>query len=117
MDTHHLFKNAKCLKENVSTESFYPERGAPVSVRNVCKGCTVVKPCLEYSFKNNDKFGIWGGLSENQRRKIRSIKFKEQDFPKERRQTLSQIISLLGIQMSRLPEEELEQFSGEGFYK
>jgi WhiB family redox-sensing transcriptional regulator len=27
--------------------------------------------CLEYALKNDERFGIWGGLSERERRKLR----------------------------------------------
>lgn len=38
----------------------------------VCVGCIVVEQCLHYAISNNIKVGVWGGLSERQRRRIRS---------------------------------------------
>jgi WhiB family redox-sensing transcriptional regulator len=37
----------------------------------VCRGCVVRNECLEYALVNGEKFGIWGGLSERERRRLR----------------------------------------------
>jgi WhiB family redox-sensing transcriptional regulator len=37
----------------------------------VCRGCIVRAQCLEYALVNSEKFGIWGGMSERERRRIR----------------------------------------------
>jgi WhiB family redox-sensing transcriptional regulator len=51
---------------------FYPERGASTrEAKAVCRGCDVREDCLEYALANGEKFGIWGGLSERERRRIR----------------------------------------------
>lgn len=51
---------------------FYPERGASTKeAKAVCQGCIVREDCLEYALAEDEKFGIWGGLSERQRRRIR----------------------------------------------
>ena len=34
-------------------------------------GCVVREDCLEYALANGEKFGIWGGMSERERRRIR----------------------------------------------
>ena len=39
--------------------------------KEVCKGCVVRGDCLEYALANGEKFGIWGGLSERERRRLR----------------------------------------------
>jgi WhiB family redox-sensing transcriptional regulator len=51
---------------------FFPERGASTrEAKEVCRGCVVRDDCLEYALQNGEKFGIWGGLSERERRRIR----------------------------------------------
>lgn len=61
---------ANCL--GVEPNLFYPERGASTrEAKAVCRGCTVRDDCLEYALSNGEKFGIWGGLSERERRRIR----------------------------------------------
>ncbi|HBX78026.1 MAG TPA: WhiB family transcriptional regulator [Acidimicrobiaceae bacterium] len=61
---------ANCL--GVDPDLFFPERGASTKeAKAVCQGCTVREDCLEYALANGEKFGIWGGLSERERRRIR----------------------------------------------
>jgi WhiB family redox-sensing transcriptional regulator len=61
---------ANCL--GVDTDLFFRERGASTrEAKEVCKGCIVRGECLEYALANGEKFGIWGGLSERERRRLR----------------------------------------------
>ncbi|MDQ3643148.1 MAG: WhiB family transcriptional regulator [Acidimicrobiales bacterium] len=61
---------ANCL--GVDPDLFFPERGASTrEAKGVCRGCVVREECLEYALVNGEKFGIWGGLSERERRRIR----------------------------------------------
>lgn len=61
---------ANCL--GVDPDLFFPERGASTrEAKEVCKGCVVRDDCLEYALANGEKFGIWGGMSERERRRIR----------------------------------------------
>lgn len=59
-----------CL--GVDPELFFPGRGASTKeAKEVCAGCIVKTDCLEYALSNGEKFGIWGGASERERRRIR----------------------------------------------
>jgi WhiB family redox-sensing transcriptional regulator len=61
---------ANCL--GVEPDLFFPERGESVKeAKTVCSDCGVRRRCLEYALVNGEKFGIWGGMSERERRKIR----------------------------------------------
>jgi WhiB family redox-sensing transcriptional regulator len=61
---------ANCM--GVDPDLFFPERGASTrEAKEVCRGCVVREDCLEYALANGEKFGIWGGLSERERRRIR----------------------------------------------
>ena len=61
---------ANCL--GVDPDLFFPERGASTrEAKEVCRGCVVREACLEYALANGEKFGIWGGMSERERRRIR----------------------------------------------
>ena len=61
---------ANCL--GVDPDLFLPERGASTrEAKEVCRGCEVRQQCLEYALANGEKFGIWGGLSERERRRLR----------------------------------------------
>ncbi len=62
--------DANCL--GVDPDLFFPERGASTrEAKEVCKGCVVREDCLEFALANGEKFGIWGGMSERERRRIR----------------------------------------------
>ena len=61
---------ANCL--GVDPDLFFPERGASTKeAKSVCGGCEVKMECLEYALRHGEKFGIWGGMSERERRRIR----------------------------------------------
>jgi WhiB family redox-sensing transcriptional regulator len=63
-------KRANCI--GVDPEIFFPEQGESVrEARQVCLGCVVRAECLEFALANGEKFGIWGGMSERERRRIR----------------------------------------------
>ena len=54
-------------------EVFFPERGESAQVaRQVCAACPVRQPCLDYAIANRIVHGIWGGLTERERRALRS---------------------------------------------
>ena len=53
-------------------EAFFPEKGGSTrDAKRVCAGCPVRMECLEYALGNDERFGIWGGLSERERRRVR----------------------------------------------
>ena len=50
-----------------------PERGETAGpARQVCARCLVRQPCLEYALSNRITHGIWGGLTERERRPLQS---------------------------------------------
>ena len=52
---------------------FFPERGESAGpARQVCAACPVRQPCLDYAITNRITHGIWGGLTERERRALRS---------------------------------------------
>jgi WhiB family redox-sensing transcriptional regulator len=53
-------------------EAFFPEKGGSTrEAKRVCRSCEVRAECLEYALENDERFGIWGGLSERERRRIK----------------------------------------------
>ena len=61
---------AICL--GVDADLFFPDRGACTKeAKEVCRGCVVREDCLEYALSHGEKFGIWGGMSERERRRLR----------------------------------------------
>jgi len=54
-------------------EVFFPERGESAGpAREVCAACQVRQPCLDYAITNRIAHGIWGGLTERERRALQS---------------------------------------------
>lgn len=61
---------ANCRGADV--DIFFPDRGASTrGAKEICAACQVQSECLDYAVTRGEKFGIWGGLSERERRKIR----------------------------------------------
>jgi len=57
---------------------FYPEKQDDCEApKSVCAGCPVRTECLAFAMVTNEKFGIWGGLSERQRRRRRGWDAKQ----------------------------------------
>ena len=51
------------------------------------QGCVVREDCLEFALQNGEKFGIWGGLSERERRRIRRQRALERAAKRDDSQT------------------------------
>ena len=52
-------------------ELFFPEKGGSVrEAKAVCAGCPVRAQCLEHALAHGERFGVWGGLSERERRRL-----------------------------------------------
>lgn len=52
-------------------ESFYPEKGGSTKeAKRVCLFCDVRAECLQYALTHNERWGVWGGHSERERRKL-----------------------------------------------
>ncbi len=51
---------------------FFPERGASTrKAKAICAECQVQAECLDFAIEIGEKFGIWGGMSERERRRVR----------------------------------------------
>ena len=54
-------------------EVFFPGRGEPAGpARRVCAACPVRQPYLDYAITNRITHGVWGGLTERERRTLQS---------------------------------------------
>jgi len=62
----------RALCSQTDPEAFFPEKGGSTrEAKKICTGCEVRAECLEYALAHDERFGIWGGLSERERRKLR----------------------------------------------
>ena len=60
------------LCQQVDPEKWFPVRGASVTdAKRICRDCPVRTQCLQYALDNDERFGIWGGLSERERRRLK----------------------------------------------
>lgn len=56
---------------------FHPEgeRGGPrrrriERAKRICRACPVLEDCREYALSHNEPYGVWGGLSEEERNRV-----------------------------------------------
>jgi WhiB family transcriptional regulator, redox-sensing transcriptional regulator len=62
----------RALCAQTDPEAFFPEKGGSTrEAKKICAGCAVRAECLEYALAHDERFGIWGGLSERERRRLR----------------------------------------------
>lgn len=68
----------KCM--GTDPDLFYPSdgsNGAVQAAKRVCKGedgmavCPVLDQCLAHAMDYDERFGVWGGTSERERRRLR----------------------------------------------
>ena len=61
---------ASCAQ--VDPDLFFPDQGGQVRTpKQVCARCPVRVDCLDYALTNDERHGVWGGLSERERRQLR----------------------------------------------
>jgi len=62
----------------LDTSLFFPFRGeaAPEALAT-CRRCPVSEDCRDYAVDTGQRFGIWGGTSERQRRRIRTQRLQQ----------------------------------------
>jgi WhiB family transcriptional regulator, redox-sensing transcriptional regulator len=71
-DTEELGWQDRALCAQTDPEAFFPEKGGSTrEAKRVCRSCDVRGECLEYALENDERFGIWGGLSERERRRVK----------------------------------------------
>lgn len=73
-DDSPLAWQVDALCAQTDPEAFFPEKGGSTrDAKRVCTSCEVKAECLEYALQNDERFGIWGGLSERERRRLRRL--------------------------------------------
>jgi len=62
----------RALCAETDPEAFFPEKGGSTrEAKRICSGCEVRAQCLEFALAHDERFGIWGGLSERERRRLK----------------------------------------------
>jgi WhiB family redox-sensing transcriptional regulator len=71
-DDNPLAWQTDALCAQTDPEAFFPEKGGSTrDAKKICTTCEVKAQCLDYALANDERFGIWGGLSERERRRLR----------------------------------------------
>jgi WhiB family redox-sensing transcriptional regulator len=71
-DENPLAWQSDSLCAQTDPEAFFPEKGGSTrDAKKICTTCEVKAQCLDYALHNDERFGIWGGLSERERRRLR----------------------------------------------
>jgi WhiB family redox-sensing transcriptional regulator len=56
----------------VDPELFFPEKGGSTKeAKLVCRSCPVKAECLAFALEHDVRFGVWGGMSERERRALK----------------------------------------------
>lgn len=62
----------QALCAQTDPEAFFPEKGGSTrEAKRICQACGVRDECLEYALEHDERFGIWGGLSDRERRRLK----------------------------------------------
>lgn len=64
--------HADGLCSQVDGDLWFPEKGGSTrDAKRICLSCPVLVECRSYALAHEERFGIWGGLSERERRQLR----------------------------------------------
>ncbi|KND44673.1 WhiB family transcriptional regulator [Streptomyces sp. SID5476] len=62
----------RALCAQTGADFFFPEPGSSVrEAKRICGMCEMRTACLEYALSHDERFGVWGGLSEKERLRLR----------------------------------------------
>lgn len=64
----------QALCAQVDGDLWYADKGdwpTTIKAKVICRKCPVRVQCLDYALSNNETFGVWGGMTPQQRRDLR----------------------------------------------
>jgi WhiB family redox-sensing transcriptional regulator len=65
----HWQREAACY--GIDPDLFFPTSEEEAGdALDLCSACAVRETCLAWALKNGERYGVWGGLTEQQRRRI-----------------------------------------------
>ena len=72
---HHYIpwqERARC--RDYDPEVFFPEKGGSSrEAKRICSECPVRIECLNYALRRDERYGVWGGMSERERRRLKRM--------------------------------------------
>lgn len=74
---------AACSAANVDSSWWFPEgykgqQRSPSRALAICSGCPVRRECLEYALSVPERHGVWGGMTESERRREQRRRDRQQ---------------------------------------
>lgn len=68
--TPEWHEQANC--KGTDGDEFFPDKGGSTRfAKRICARCEVTTECLEYALDTDQRFGVWGGLSERERNALK----------------------------------------------
>lgn len=86
---------SRALCTQTDPDAFFPEgRGvemalAVVRAKQVCNRCPIRLACLDGALERGERFGVWGGLDEVERRKLKRAPFSHKEVCEENRDLIT----------------------------
>lgn len=79
---NHQPWTAEALCAQVDPEFFFPEQGGSTKeAKAICARCEVAQECLQMALDTDERFGVYGGKSERERRDMKPRRCRECDEP------------------------------------
>lgn len=70
-DPHSLVWQDYAACAETDPEAFFVEKGGSTrNAKKICAGCFVRSQCLEDALEREERYGVWGGMSERERRRL-----------------------------------------------
>lgn len=72
-DDAEWMKDGLCASSTVEPDTWFGEPGEPdyhqkaKVAKRICSACPIKDLCLQYAIDNNERFGIWGGMTMRER--------------------------------------------------
>ena len=73
MPEDHAGWRSHAACRNADPSIFFPEKGEGtihLKAKALCRSCPVIEVCLDYAITNGERYGVWGGMSARERKKI-----------------------------------------------
>lgn len=72
--TRELGWQEGALCAQIGADFFFPEPGSSVrEAKRICRSCAIRRDCLDYALREDERYGVWGGLSEKERVRLRRL--------------------------------------------
>jgi WhiB family redox-sensing transcriptional regulator len=69
LEPDDTFRNAACV--GLPVDEFYPKPSQSTDgPKRTCTSCPVRDACLQHALEHNERYGIWGGTTPEERRDL-----------------------------------------------